>query len=60
MWWCLIIFTKPSSQTYQGLTCNFFFAMEACVQAAALTDTVRDEPQTLGETNLRDLCAVTV
>lgn len=26
--------------------------MEACLQAAALTDTLRDEPQTLGETNL--------
>lgn len=34
--------------------------MEACVQAVALTDALRNEPQTLGETNLRDLCAATV
>lgn len=34
--------------------------MEACVQAAALTDTLRNEPGTLGETNLEDLCAAAV
>lgn len=30
------------------------------MQVAALTDTLRNEAQTLGETNLRDLCAATV
>lgn len=25
MWCCLIIFTRLSSQSYQGLACNFFF-----------------------------------
>lgn len=30
------------------------------MQAAALTDTLRNEPGTLGETNLEDLCAAAV
>lgn len=54
---CLIVFTRLSSQSYQGPTCSFFFAVEAHVQAAALTDTLRNEPGTLGETNLENLCA---
>jgi len=37
MWWCLIIFTRLSSQVY-GLH-FIFFAMETCVQAVVSTDT---------------------
>lgn len=39
MWWCLIIFTRLSSQVYGLHFIIFFFLMEACVQAVVSTDT---------------------